>query len=153
MEEIIYCSVCKFNKMDHYHELSNGDLRACCGNCCDHISKHNRSSAESLDWKDVIDEFGKEPEKEGEYMNFGEAIESMKDNKLVSRAGWNGKGMYLYITIQELNYPPCQNNEEWKSGVFDGSTFIVMRTADAKLIPWLASQTDILAEDWEIYNP
>lgn len=70
-------------------------------------------------------------------MNFGQVIEVLKQGKRATRIGWNGKGMYI-----ELQKP----NENSKMTL----PYIFMRTADDNLVPWLASQTDILAEDWEI---
>lgn len=79
-------------------------------------------------------------------MNFGQAIEALKQGKRVARAGWNGKGMYLlYVPpekwgiISEIGLDiPKENLSPW----------IGMKTADGKFVPWLASQTDMLAEDW-----
>ena len=66
-------------------------------------------------------------------MNFGEAIALLKQGKYVTRPGWNGKGMYLYLKTITRDYAPC----------------IVMRTAQGYHQPgWLASQADMLAEDW-----
>ena len=70
-------------------------------------------------------------------MNFGEAIDALKDGKKVSREGWNGKGMYL-----ELQVP----DEHSKMSL----PYIYMKTVQDDLVPWLASQTDVLAEDWDI---
>jgi len=70
-------------------------------------------------------------------MDFSQALESLKDGSRVSRIGWNGKGMYLYIPGRA------------ERGHFE--QFIAMKTADDKLVPWLASQTDILAEDWQAH--
>lgn len=68
---------------------------------------------------------------------FGEAIEALKMGMKVTRPGWNGKGMYL-----ELQRPaPSQKMT---------LPYIYMFTADENLVPWLASQTDMLSEDWEI---
>jgi len=83
-------------------------------------------------------------------LNFGQALDQLKLGAKVAREGWNGKDMYLYKVMQELNYPPLTDEQAWKSGTFEESEFIIMKTADKKLIPWLASQTDILAEDWTI---
>jgi hypothetical protein len=49
-----------------------------------------------------------------------------------------------------LPYPPLADGEGWISGAFEESEFIIMKTAEKKLIPWLASQSDVLAEDWAI---
>jgi hypothetical protein len=58
--------------------------------------------------------------------------------------------MYLYKAITELPYPPLPEGEAWIDGTFGNSEFIIMKTADNKLIPWLASQTDLLADDWVV---
>ena len=68
-------------------------------------------------------------------MNFGQAIETIKNGKKVARKGWNGKGMYL-----ELQVPDKYSKMSLP--------YIYMFTADNHLVPWLASQTDILSEDW-----
>lgn len=70
-------------------------------------------------------------------MNFGQAIESLKNGSRVAREGWNGKGMWL-----ELQRPTPESKMTLP--------YIYMFTADKNLVPWLASQTDILAEDWTI---
>lgn len=84
-------------------------------------------------------------------MNFGQALEALKTGKLVTRPGWNGKGMFLYLvpgSTFAVNRPPL-------SGIYPEGTVITylphidMKTADGSCVPWLASQTDILAEDWE----
>jgi len=72
-------------------------------------------------------------------MTFGLAIEAMKMGSKVSRAGWNGKGMYLsYVSKSVL--PPSY------------LPYIEMKTVDDKRVPWLASQTDLLSEDWSVVN-
>ena len=70
-------------------------------------------------------------------MDFGYALNALREGKRVCRRGWNGKGMWIEI------YEP---NIESDMSV----PYIYMKTADDKLVPWLASQTDILADDWEI---
>ena len=78
-------------------------------------------------------------------MNFGQAIEALKQGKRVAREGWNGKGMYLGLikgrSLERCFDPdsaPCENS-------------ICMKTAqDTVVVGWLASQTDMLAEDWTI---
>lgn len=84
--------------------------------------------------------------KSGE-MNFGHALEMLKHGKRVARKGWNGKGMYLYLADGKLL------TEAIGDGSFPFTDTIVMKTADDKyVIGWLASQTDMLAEDWELIN-
>lgn len=79
--------------------------------------------------------------KESGELSFGAALAYLKQGKRVARRGWNGKGMWLELV------------REWESQLHCGyelAPFIGMKTADDKFVPWLASQTDILAEDWEI---
>lgn len=68
--------------------------------------------------------------------NFSVALRVLKEGGRVSRTGWNGK--YMWLGMQ----PP------------DGGKmtlpFLYMKTADGHLVPWLASQTDLLADDWVI---
>ena len=72
-------------------------------------------------------------------VNFGEAIEALKQGERVTREGWNGKGMWLELQI------PNQNSKMTLP-------YIYMKTADNHQVPWLASQTDMLAEDWIILD-
>lgn len=72
-------------------------------------------------------------------MNFGQAIEALKEGKKVQRIGWNGKGMWLALQIPDAHSKMQR-------------PYIYMSDAESKLVPWLASQTDILAEDWEIVD-
>ena len=85
-------------------------------------------------------------------MDFGQAIKELKDGKAVFRAGWNGKGMFLYYVPAD-NYPAKTRigkaiaNEQ---GLVSYGAYIAMRTAQGNVVPWLASQTDVLAEDWKV---
>lgn len=80
-------------------------------------------------------------------MNFGEAIAVLKAGGLVRRAGWNGKGMHVYLE-DGFSFPV-------RAGVYNGATrtyapVLVLFTAHGVHQPgWLASQPDMLAEDWE----
>ena len=76
--------------------------------------------------------------------NFGEAIKYLKRGLKVCRQGWNGKGMYL---AHVNSYQYKVDGEVHKDSLFL-SPWIGMKTADGKFVPWLASQTDMLAEDW-----
>ena len=85
--------------------------------------------------------------KECNAMTFGFAIEAMKKGKKVARKGWNGKGMYLFKSPKV----GCQMHKQYTGkDINDLQEFIVMKAADETLVPWLASQTDVLAEDWMI---
>ena len=84
-------------------------------------------------------------------MSFGLAIEAMKKGKKVARRGWNGKGMFLFLgTDIELHTEAdlsCVSNLEGDLAL----PSIVMKTADDHFcVGWLASQTDMLADDWEV---
>ncbi|WP_223251318.1 Gp49 family protein [Pasteurella multocida] len=87
--------------------------------------------------------------------NFGYALNLLKKGKKVSRAGWNGKGMFLFIVkggaITQAVAEHYGNSErpETNLPVLDA---IYMKTADNKLVPWLAIQTDVLAEDWNVID-
>ena len=85
-------------------------------------------------------------------MNIGEILVALKEGKKVARIGWNGKGMFLFLvpgSTFKVNRPPLL-------GIYPEGTeinycpHIDMKTADNKIVPWLASQTDVLAEDWII---
>ena len=85
-------------------------------------------------------------------MNFGQAIEALKECKRVARAGWNGKGMFLFL-VSGSNF--VVNREPLLSIMGEGTMVtyrphIDMKDAEGKVVPWLASQTDMLAEDWQI---
>ena len=84
-------------------------------------------------------------------MDFGTALAVLKDGGRVARAGWNGKGMFLYLvpgsTFTVNRYPLLGIYEE--GTVINYLPHIDMRTVDGSCVPWLASQTDILATDWE----
>ena len=95
-------------------------------------------------------------------MNFGQAIEQMKLGKKVAREGWNGKGMFV-VLMPELKLPPHSSQEPGAKvndrtakyiGVdtpLDSRPYFAMFTAQKQWQPgWLASQADMLAEDWQI---
>ncbi len=86
--------------------------------------------------------------------SFGGAVEILKKGARVARAGWNGKGMFLYY-VPENKYPASRNEHGTMVGVFENDmvpygAYIAMKTAQNNVVPWLASQTDVLAEDWQI---
>ena len=96
-----------------------------------------------------------------ENKNFGQAIEALKQGKRVARHGWNGKGMFLFllpagtVPTKAIHDPALREVIEQEIGgeTFEALGSIRMFTADKKILTgWLASQTDILAEDWVILN-
>jgi len=85
-------------------------------------------------------------------MNFGQALEVLKTGGKVSRDGWNGKGMFLFLVPGSrftVNRAPLLGIYP-EGTVIDYCPHIDMKTADGKIVPWLASQTDVLAEDWDV---
>lgn len=85
-------------------------------------------------------------------MDFGEAVRALKAGSKVAREGWNGKGMFLFLvpgSTFTVNRPPLL-------GIYPEGTsvnyhaHIDMKTAQDTVVPWLASQTDVLAEDWQL---
>lgn len=80
-------------------------------------------------------------------MNFGQALEHLKQGGAVARAGWNGKGMWLELQAPDehskmtlpyiyLNYPGTPASPTAPANHINAR------------VPWIASQTDVLAEDW-----
>ncbi|CAG9228758.1 DUF2829 domain-containing protein [Burkholderia vietnamiensis] len=82
-------------------------------------------------------------------ITFGEAIEALKAGKRVARAGWNGKGMWLAL-VRGYDYNPDSGRGAASALGCKKLPWIGMKTADHKFVPWSASQTDMLAEDWTI---
>lgn len=70
-------------------------------------------------------------------MDFGEALFALRSGDRVCRVGWNGKGMWLHLQVPD-------------AGSKMTLPYIYMSTAQGDLVPWLASQTDILAADWMV---
>lgn len=83
-------------------------------------------------------------------MNFGQAIELLKEGGYLQRKGWNGKGMFLLL-INGVDVEPSIS----KVFGYDGDITVAvedaiyMKTVKGSFIPWLASQADMLAEDWQ----
>lgn len=85
---------------------------------------------------------------------FGEAIQALKSGKRVARKGWNGKDMFLFLvggSTFKVNRAPLL-------GIYPEGTeiryqsHIDMKTTNGTVVPWLPSQTDILAEDWALVD-
>lgn len=83
-------------------------------------------------------------------MKFGKALDLLQNGHKVVRHGWNGKGMFLYY-VPENSYPAqTEVAKEHFGNMVEYGAYIAMKTAQGNVVPWLASQTDMLAEDWEI---
>lgn len=106
-----------------------------------------------------------------EGLDFGWAICALKAGKLVTRKGWNGKGMFLFIRpsdeidvqfIPNIKSLP-ESFKKWfgqqpyrpspESPKIKFTPYICMKAADGSIVNgWLASQTDMLAEDWQLFE-
>jgi len=87
-----------------------------------------------------------------EVHDFSWAIYRVRQGFKLARKGWNGKGMFIFLvegSTFKVNRPPLL-------GIYPEGTeikyhaHIDMRTADGQIVPWLASQSDLLSEDWDI---
>lgn len=87
-------------------------------------------------------------------MDFGQALAAIKSGKRVARAGWNGKDMFLFLvpgSTFTVNRAPLL-------GIYPEGTqiqyhaHIDMKTAQGYVVPWLASQADLLSEDWVLVD-
>ena len=95
-------------------------------------------------------------------MRFGEALAHARAGKRIARLGWNGKGMYVYMTKGRLmpadewvaRMPSQELTEvEKEKGYVNIMPHLDMKSAqDTRIIGWLASQTDMLAVDWYVVN-
>ncbi len=79
-------------------------------------------------------------------LTFGLAIEALKLGKKVARRGWNGKGIFIELQV------PDQHSKMSSPYIFIDTTGLQSDNPDAprSRVPWLASQTDMLAEDWMV---
>lgn len=87
-------------------------------------------------------------------MHFGEAIEALKKGCKVARAGWNGNNMWLILVPGSIGVRPVAGTPYSQVGITQEvniESHIDMFTAKGNMQPgWLASQTDMLAEDWQV---
>lgn len=97
-------------------------------------------------------------------MTFGQAIENLKEGKLVSRSGWNGKGMFLFIrpeffcnrdSFEQIKSIPDNARNKIASLLgqhqYRFTGYLCMFAADGSIVNgWLASQTDMISEDWGV---
>ena len=89
--------------------------------------------------------------------DFGFALKHLRAGKKLQRAGWNGKGMFVVL---QKGYPdgiPINKNTAEATGIPEGTTcqfhpYLMLKTVDNSFVPWLPSQTDILASDWSIHQ-
>lgn len=88
-------------------------------------------------------------------MNFSDALDKLKAGAKIARGpGWNGKGMFVFLVPGsefQVNRPPLL-------GIYPEGTQITyqphvdMKTANGTIVPWFCSQSDLLADDWEVVD-
>lgn len=79
-------------------------------------------------------------------LNIGDAIECMREGNKVARKGWNGRGIYISI------HTPSAGDDMTQEYIYIDTTGLVTDNENApkSTVPWFASQTDLLAEDWVV---
>ena len=85
-------------------------------------------------------------------MDFSQALNEIKAGMKLQRIGWNGQNMFVFLVAGstfEVNRPPLLGIYPEGTSI-DYHGHIDMRTAQGQIVPWVASQTDLLAEDWQI---
>lgn len=87
-------------------------------------------------------------------MDFSVALTCLKMRDRIAREGWNGKGMYLYL-VGAGRYPPTTPAghaiaARHEDGLVPYLPYIAMLTVSGEVVPWLASQSDLLANDWVV---
>ena len=81
-------------------------------------------------------------------MDFGQALTELKNGNRVKRKGWNGDGIFLALQVPDKN---CKMTQPY---IYIDTLGLKTNNPNAPKgrVPWLASQTDMLAEDWEVIN-
>ena len=113
-----------------------------------------------------------------ENQNFGQAIEALKKGKRVARQGWNGKGMFIFMrpadklpiefVAKDIKSLPQSVKDYYHQDLFDENensvvieendvveftSYLCLKDANGRIVNgWLATQTDILSEDWTILD-
>jgi hypothetical protein len=86
-------------------------------------------------------------------VDFGQALAAVRRGDRIARTGWNGKDMFV---VYQAGYPDgiaINANTSRATGIPEGTVctfrpYLMMRTVDGDFVPWVASQTDLLADDW-----
>ena len=97
----------------------------------------------ALTYETVVDDDGP--------VNFSQALEKVKAGTKMQRVGWNGKGMFVFLvpgsTFQVSRAPLLGIYPE--GAEINYHAHIDLRTSDGQIVPWVPSQTDMLADDWQ----
>lgn len=87
-------------------------------------------------------------------LSFGEAIKAIKGGSKIARAGWNGKGMFVYL-VPAASYPAQTGAAKsffGDGGMVPYNAYMAIKNVDNTVSTWAPSGSDALAEDWEIVN-
>lgn len=79
---------------------------------------------------------------------FDFALNLLRQGKKLARAGWNGKGMYVYLVPANAYLAQTEAARSEFGEMVPYGAYLAMRTADARVVPWNPSQTCLLASDW-----
>lgn len=90
-------------------------------------------------------------------MDFGEALDNLRDGEFLSRDGWPGYGRGMWIVLQD-GYPDgiaINANTAAATGIAEGTVcrfqpYLMLKTTSGDFVPWVAAQTDLLANDWRV---
>jgi hypothetical protein len=85
-------------------------------------------------------------------MTFGMAVEGIKQGLKMARRGWNGKGLFIYYVHANRYLAQSRAARDYfgEDAMVPYRDYIAMKTVNEEVVPWVASQSDILAEDWEV---
>lgn len=86
-------------------------------------------------------------------MDFGQALAALRQGERVERADWNGKGMFVVLQAGYPDGVPINANTAQATGIAQGTVcafrpYLMLKAADDTFVPWVASQSDLLADDW-----
>lgn len=85
-------------------------------------------------------------------MTFGHAVEMLKTGFKVARAGWNGKGMFIYL-VPAASYPAqtgAAKRHFGEGALVPYNAYLALKGTDGNISTWVPSITDVLAEDWQV---
>lgn len=88
--------------------------------------------------------------------DFGTALHLLRAGQKVARAGWNGKGQFVYY-VPENKYPASQNENSPVAGLFENNmvpyrAYLALKTVQDDVATWVPSISDLLADDWELVD-
>jgi hypothetical protein len=86
-------------------------------------------------------------------MDFGDAVKHLKAGGKVARAGWNGRGMFVYM-VPANNYPASTDAAKsyFRGKLVPYNAYLAIKNVDETVSTWVPSINDVLAEDWEAVN-